>query len=288
MPLENFSDIVNVAPQKNYGGSKMQSLVADWLSYIKHRYCRNTFVTYRMAMNEFLKILPPQAPPEIIKPAHIEKLLSQTIDRGCSPSTANLYLAAVKSFYRWAGNYHDIKNVAAPVINLNAPQPKIRVLTDGEYTAIIQVLKGLDRDAIQFLANTGLRRNEFKSLRWQDFNNDFVHVVGKGYKDRFVPLNKICKNIIGTKHISYAPPFVIALKGYQPIYKLCARASEKANINYFTPHSLRHFFATRLIRIGVPLIKVSKLLGHASTQITEQVYIHFIPADLRVTDVLEF
>jgi len=63
--------------------------------------------------------------------------------------------------------------------------------------------------------------------------------------------------------------------------------SNWAGIERFGPHAIRHFFATRLMRQGVPLAKISKILGHASIKTTEQIYIHWLPKDvLGLTDCL--
>lgn len=56
----------------------------------------------------------------------------------------------------------------------------------------------------------------------------------------------------------------------------------------FGSHAIRHFFATQLIRKGVSIYKVSKILGHSSVKITESCYIHLVPVDLLgITDVLD-
>lgn len=262
-------------------------LTKEWLSYIKLRRSPTTYGVYRSVVYSFIDSLPTGILPVEVQTTHIEIFL-QHIAENYKISTANTYLMIVKSFYGWAKTYHGLDNAAAPVTKLRAPRHLPRILTDDEYRAVLQVTKGVGRDAIQFLGNTGLRRNEFRGLRWRDFRGGFVHVTGKGHKDRQVPLNDVCKRIIGTNLDGDIPPFVLPFQSYHPIYRLCAGVSRQAGISYFTPHSLRHYFATRLIRAGVSLIIVSKILGHADTQITERIYVHLIPADLRVTGVLDF
>lgn len=69
---------------------------------------------------------------------------------------------------------------------------------------------------------------------------------------------------------------------------LCRRISKNASIIRFGSHALRHYFATQLIRKGVSIYKVSRLLGHSSVQTTESIYIHLLPLDLLgTTDVLD-
>lgn len=59
--------------------------------------------------------------------------------------------------------------------------------------------------------------------------------------------------------------------------KVCRNAAVAAGIQMFGPHALRHYFATRLLRRGVPIAYVSKILGHSSIRVTEQFYQHFLP-----------
>ena len=56
--------------------------------------------------------------------------------------------------------------------------------------------------------------------------------------------------------------------------------SSRASLAHFHPHSCRHLFATTLVKAGVPLAKISKILGHSSIEITIRVYTHLFPVDL--------
>lgn len=283
---KNLADS-DIAALQN-GTVKMTDLIRDWLSFVQYRYAHTTYAAYKSAMTKFLTLIPKDIPPKHMKPQHIEYLMTNTLRSNLSPRTANLYLAAIKSFYRWAETHcDDVPNAAVHVQSLKLSPANVRILSPNEYSRAVQNSTGLDRDAIQFLGNTGLRRNEFRSLVWRDFQGGFLRINGKGDKTRLVPLNDICKQIVEKqKHIGLVPAFVAAYVKKQTIYKLCTRVSKNANIDYFTPHSLRHFFATRLIKKGVPLIVVSKILGHANTQITEKIYVHLAPDDLRVTNCL--
>jgi integrase len=68
----------------------------------------------------------------------------------------------------------------------------------------------------------------------------------------------------------------------------CNRIAARLKIRQFGPHAFRHWFATQMILKGVPMAKVSKILGHASVRTTEQIYAHILPDDLaHATDVLD-
>lgn len=271
-------------------------LTENWLSFVQLRMSEAAYRTYRIAVNGFVKQLPPRISPSDITPLHIEQYIQRLIANGRTRKTANTYLTALRSFYHWAETYYNIVDRAKPVSLLKEGKKTVRILSDNEYQAILTTVpKGPKHDMFQFLANTGLRIGEFFALRWSDFREtDYVSICGKGGKIRSVPLNIVCKTIIGrNKSYDYrcqaAPSFVTCLKRSSAIYKLCQTISQKAKIAPFTPHAFRHYFATRLIKAGIPLVVVSKILGHASAQFTEKVYVHLVPTDYHgVTNVLEF
>ena len=276
--------------EKLVGASeKMIKLAREWLDFCKFRYSASTYRGYRSVILSFLDSLPAGIEPGDIRASHIEYFLQLTASN-YSPETGNTYTNVIRSFYKWASSYHGMENVTLPVTMLRETKRHIRILSDTEYKKVLSVTTGIDRQAIQFLANTGLRRAEFRQLRWSDFDKDYVRILGKGSKKRLVPLNDVCKSIIGTPNGDVIPPFVKPFQErYHAIYQLCDRASKRAGVDYFVPHSLRHYFATRLINAGVPLKKVSFILGHSSVKITEDIYVHLTADDLvDVTDVLDY
>lgn len=269
----------------------LSDLVTIWFDYICQRYAPKTVIQYKLVLRQFLVSMPPEIRMSEITPSHILNYITYLLETQHSNRTCNDYLIAIRSFYHWAKDNYDIKNPVAKIRNLRELPPKQRVLTLFEYQTILKIAKGVDNAAIQFLANTGLRRNEFRFLCWSDFISDFVHIRGKHNKCRVVPLNQTCKQLLAQypQNGELRPRFVQKFTSQrEKLYRLCQSLANKANISPFGPHALRHFFATQLIRAGVPLIKVSKILGHANTLITQQIYVHLVPQDLAgVTDCLE-
>jgi len=112
-------------------------------------------------------------------------------------------------------------------------------------------------------------------------DGQFLHVIGKNRKPRSVPLNAVCREII-SRH-----PQMNLSKSETQLRRLCHRLAERANIKRFTAHTLRHTCCMRLLRAGVPIFRVSKLLGHCSVVVTERYYVHWCQEDLAgTTDVL--
>jgi len=274
------------------GGQEMLSdLIKTWFDYIEIRFSPATVVSYKLVLRQFLNTLPTKIPKDSITPLHIEKYINYLIKTKHTNRTGNTYLVAIKSFFRWAANYYQINNPAACVSKLIEKPPKYRCLSQDEYQKVLGVTQGVENAALQFLGNTGLRRNEFRHLTYANFTTEFIQVTkGKGHKKRLVPLNKVCKQLLQkySQNGNFQPPFVERFQHQEALYHLCLRLAQQISIPRFGPHALRHFFATRLIRAGIPLIKVSKILGHANTLITQQIYVHFVPEDLLgVTDCLE-
>jgi site-specific recombinase XerD len=272
------------------GESVLSDLINLWLKHLEQRYSNATVSLYNFVLNEFLLTLPPGLSKTQITPLHIENYINNLIKTNHKNITCNRYLAAIRSFFHWAQDNYNVENPTKHIKDLIEIPSDVRCLTEEEYHKIISITTGLENAALQFLGNTGLRRNEFRFLQWKDFTPDFIRVLGKGSKQRYVPLNKTCKNLIEkySQNGEDQPAFVSAFEYRESLYLLGQRLARKLDIPPFGPHALRHYFATTLIRKGVSLIKVSKLLGHSSVTITEKIYVHLVPMDFSgLTDCLD-
>ncbi len=145
-----------------------------------------------------------------------------------------------------------------------------------------------DRAMLELLYATGLRASELVKLRLEDVNLDvgYVKVMGKGLKERFVPVGKkaICAlkqyiNGARRKFDRNGSPYLFlnnrgkpfTRQGFWKMVKLYAR---KAGINKkITPHVIRHSFATHLLENGADLRSVQLMLGHSDIS-TTQIYTH--------------
>ncbi|HEX76769.1 MAG TPA: tyrosine-type recombinase/integrase, partial [Dehalococcoidia bacterium] len=122
----------------------------------------------------------------------------------------------------------------------------------------------------------GLRKDDI------DFDASELTVVGKGRKRRVVPLLRITKEALRGYIDKYPSdsPFVFPGKtrtGYAEIHnieKTLRGACKRAGVEPFTPHQLRHFFATEMLRGGAKLEVVGRILGHSSIGITADIYRH--------------
>jgi integrase len=168
--------------------------------------------------------------------------------------------------------------------------------------ALLAVLPEPSCSLVWLLALTGLRIGELLALRWQDV--DFVtgvlrvcQSVYEGHFDepksrrgrRVIPMSAKCREVLESRKPAEveASALVFATRNGTPLSRrnLLSRelkpACEKVGLKGANWHWLRHAFATLLDAVGTPLGTVQALLGHSSSEITREVYLHSIPADAR-------
>jgi integrase/recombinase XerD len=155
-----------------------------------------------------------------------------------------------------------------------------------------------DRAMLELLYATGMRVTELVSLEVSSVNvdgkNPSVRCTGKGAKERIIPIHEQANEAL-TEYLTEARPLVVRNKnekalfvnrrgdrltrqGFWLILKGYAKA---ANLrDDVTPHTLRHSFATHMLRGGMPLRHVQEMLGHANIS-TTQVYTHLASEHVR-------
>jgi len=240
-------------------------LLKDWFQYCARYYSPRTCQHYKSALLQFDKYLSQDG--RKITSEAIERYIDFKLQENWSNRTVNANLTAIKSYCRWLSEHRNIENPAKSVQMLKEKPPNQRVLNEKEYHKLLSVASGIEKQIIQFIGNTGLRRSEFHSLTWDSVSSDYklLTIVGKGGKSRTIPLNDVCRDILlqfkpnGDK-IPIAKRFACA-SNYS---FMCKRLAAKAKIPRFGLHAIRHFFCTRLLRQGVPIYKVSKILGHSA------------------------
>jgi integrase len=151
-----------------------------------------------------------------------------------------------------------------------------------------------DRLLIALLVDTGLRISEACSIEWEnvDIENSQIKVMGKGRKQRIVPISPVIvaklREYLGTgspqgylfpagqkpKHIQekYGEEIKRPHWGTRSVDRTFRRICKRLGIKPISPHGLRHFYATTMLKNGAKLEIVSKILGHASVGITADVY----------------
>ena len=244
-----------------------------------YSYSPSTQTTYKNTIKWFVDSAPKYI--DQIRGEHIEQFLSAA-KKTHAATTVNIYLAAIRNFFDWLEANYDVINRARRVKRLKILPPHRRNLTVEEYSRVIKVTTGYERDLIQLTAMVGVRASEILSIRQENIKGDFLAFLGKGSKQCSCPLNSIAKNILKD------PNFINFLKNKNRVwfFRLCHRASKLAGLEKpFSPHKLRHFYANILHRSqngkpGLPIETISKLMNHSTPSVTASVYIEWLNEEL--------
>lgn len=232
-----------------------------------------------------------------IAPERLEAYVKQ--NRGkVSVQTLNHRIVAVKAFLNWAADAGRIKsNPVAKVKRAGTVKPHAKALDVAEYERLIEVSPEPWQTFWATLGTTGMRAGEAINLEWPQvsFATKTIRVLpetSKGKKQRDIPLAPDTYARLKALHAQAkgdgdeeptGPVFVT--KDGRPrvnnVNREFRRCLKLAGIETpgITPHSLRHTFATSLLRNGANPKVVSTMLGHSSIQTTLDIYGHVFPAD---------
>jgi integrase/recombinase XerD len=218
--------------------------------------------------------------------------------------TVARHLVTLRNFFRFAQTQELI--AADPSINLESP--KIRRSLPG-YLRLEEVGRLLeqpdsgtalglrDRAMLEVLYSTGLRVSELISLRITDLDSKVgcVRCIGKGDKERIVPVGRKALSMVG-KYLREARPQLLGKLRGSPtlfvnrrgvslsrvgVWKILSGYGRRAGLRVaLTPHMLRHSFATHLLERGADLRSVQMMLGHADIS-TTQIYTHVVEERLK-------
>lgn len=171
------------------------------------------------------------------------------------------------------------------------PRKLPHVLSIEEVRRLFEVANS-ERDEIilKLMFYCGLRVSEVTNLKIEDidFKNRTIKVVqGKNLKDRFVPIPKSLTNDL-QEFISENNGYLIknykgeklSTRYVQKLVKKYAQAARLRKVDQITPHTLRHSYATFLLKQGADLRAIQELLGHSRLD-TTQIYTHYQTDDLK-------
>jgi len=230
-------------------------------------------------------------------------ILAAEMQRGKSPRSLSRYLSAYRQFYRWL--LREGKIASDPVALIESPKtgrglPK--ALTEEQVEALLAApdtgtMLGLrDRAMLELMYATGLRVSELVNLRLSNINlnQGVVRVVGKGNKERLVPIgdeaHECLRNYLSSgrpallQGVQTDEVFVTNRKAgmtRQAFWYMVGRYAVQCGIpKKLSPHMLRHSFATHLLNHGADLRVVQLLLGHSDLS-TTQIYTHIAREGLK-------
>lgn len=276
-------------------------LIKNFKNYLKieRNLSQNTITSYLFdlqKLNIFLQENNFSSNPSHIKESTLKKFVYK-ISKEIKPSSQARIISGIKRFFDFLIlenilNENPLENIETPKIGSKLPT----TLTVKEIDKLIDSIdiksknKIRNKAIIEILYSCGLRVSELITLKVSDlyFNESIIKVIGKGNKERFVPISKGAINYI-EKYLNEIRIFQKIKKGSEDTLFLNERGSGlsrvmiyiilndlkiKAEINKkIGPHTLRHSFATHLLENGADLITIQNMLGHENIVTTER-YLH--------------
>jgi len=205
-------------------------------------------------------------------------------------ASINRKLSAIKGFFDFVRRETDlVVNPFAHVRSLKRQEELPRFLSPDEAVDMIEATDKLrDQAILELLYSTGIRVGEIEAMDCSDVDpgSGFIRVLGKGSKQRMVPVGVHALAAIGTylrtrgidDPIYVKAPLFLNKNGSRltsrSIRRIVGRWSQYVAINrQISPHVLRHSFATHLLDAGADLRSIQEMLGHASLSTTQR-YTH--------------
>jgi len=272
----------------------MDAAVDSFLALSTARLAPRTVDAYRRDLAAFTTWL--GASPARATPEELAGYVAQLRADGLATTTIARRVAALRSFYR-----HQVLLGARPdnpAVELDLPRRRRalpRTLSPGEAERLIEAAAGTtprslrDRALVELLYGAGLRVSEAVGLERAsvDLERRFVRCVGKGSKERVVPIGREAADAL-RRYLAHGRPYLD--KRHRPELLLNAKGGGLTRAGAFLvlrrlagaaglepervhPHLLRHSFATHLLEGGADLRSVQEMLGHADLATTE-LYTH--------------
>ena len=286
--------------------SESKLLIETFLDslWLEKNLSQNTLESYKNDLSKFRNFLEKNNK-SVLKADHflILSFLSFLLDKGFSSKTVSRNISSLKSFFKYLISVEHIK--INPMLNIDAPKSGLflpTTLTVDETQQILDAPNELraiemrDKAMLYTLYATGMRISELISLNMHnvDLTRGSVQVIGKGGKERLIPLTSDAINMI-KKYLTEAREKLSKGKDHNNIFvsthgKQISRHSfwhrikaylKKVDVNKEVhPHTLRHAFATHMLNNGADLRSVQLLLGHSDLA-TTQIYTHVAQAEVK-------
>jgi len=296
----------------------MEQFVDDFLVSLRHErgQSANTEKTYHGLLKRFVEWAAKQhlSDWKQVELSHLMQFLEhernrrlenqdQESSRRLSSESVYLQIAALRAFYRFAENEKLLPANIAENLSLPGRWKRLpKALTDAEVQqllepAAIETPATLCEQAVLELGYaSGLRISELCNLRLEQLHLDsgFVTVIGKGNKERVVPVGRTATEAL-ERYLVAGRPKLVTQRSPATVFltqrgtpfargtmwaRIKQRAGKTGIGRNITPHMLRHSFATHLLENGADLRVIQELLGHAQINTTE-IYTHVAGSRLR-------
>jgi integrase/recombinase XerD len=273
----------------------LEEFKKEFLEYSSGVHSRKTFRTHRTAFRELIRV-EGNRPLQSIGIREIEHFLSKKKEEA-SEWSARKYYGSLAAAFEKAIHWELIK--VNPFRKIKKPKPpEVMPLffSEDEFNTLLSSVHSKDfRELCITALLSGLRLGELLALRWNDidFYSKVIQVKNsetfttKTRKNRIVPMSEELFRLLRDRkeNIKNESMFVFHNEKGKPLKEQTISQQFKKHVinaginNKLHFHSLRHSFATHLVKKGVPLFAIQKLLGHSTSKTTE-IYSHLLPQQL--------
>ena len=287
-PLLNQTTPHTSVPQTLQGALELYQMV-----YMPSRnFSAKTRVNYGDDLEDLIAFLAQNGKARLdqVSVSDLQAYLAELDRRGYAGTSRKRKTYSIKSLFRFLyDSGYLTEDIAKRLIPPHTGQKEPRVLSKAEYTALLRACAHHPRDSaiIEVLLQTGLRLSEIARLKLDDVelpgkispSPDTVgrlHVIGKGRKDRWIPLNyKACRALRtwlkARPDVDHDGLFVTKFRkptGIRAIQHIVEKGLKEAGVKGASVHTLRHSFATHHVAQGTSLRTVQEMLGHADLKTT--------------------
>jgi len=291
----------------------LDNLVDQFLTHLKvgNHYSAHTLESYGLDLRQFLQFLEGEGinSPEVVNHLLLRRYLAYLKQKALARSSIARKIACVRTFFKFLCKQGYLSE--NPLLELVSPRREKR-LPEFMYPKEINALLTMpdlstelgirDQAILELLYSSGLRLSEVVNLKLEDLDlsRGYLRVMGKGSKERVVPLGGVANRIL-VRYLKEVRPNL--LKKADPNFKsennvflnyqgtrLSGRSIQRLVVKYLkklgylkkkiTPHTFRHTFATHLLENGADLRVVQELLGHVDLS-TTQIYTHLTKERIR-------
>lgn len=271
-----------------------EKYIEEFIDYLRFekKYSENTISSYQIdlkkANNFFEKNFSDLTKKDIQN--YIQKL-----SKNENASSISRCISTLKSFYKFLElNKYTKINPLTTITNPKTAKKLPKVLSEEEINKLLDINLKTDFDyrnkaMLELMYSSGLRVSELVNLTINDIdlNNASVRIFGKGAKERIVPLDDYAIEALNNYILYHRTPLFkhgennyLFLNNHgtkmtrQGFFKILEKiAKEKGIKSELSPHTLRHSFATHLLKHGADLRSIQELLGHSDIS-TTQIYTH--------------
>lgn len=279
----------------------MDKYIDKFIRYleIEKNYSAHTILNYRLDLINFKEFCG-EIELEKIDYLFLRKYLAVLKEKNLGNRSVGRHLSSLRSFFRFLTRENHLK--INPILMLSSPKLDKHLpsfMTEAEVAKLIESAfakndkdeRGLrDRAILETFYSSGLRISELVALSLSDidFISGIIKVMGKGKKERMVPIGDIALMAIRKyldKRKKQGEAIFLNKNGKRittrGVWDIVKKYLKSAGINQgVSPHTFRHSFATHLLNRGADLRTVQELLGHASLS-TTQIYTHLTTEKLK-------